>query len=107
MRKSQRAIVEKRRILLGRLTKLRDVLAGNLVSAQARSKPKGKIASAAYGPVWMLTWKQEGKTKTLYVRISELERVRQGVDQMKRMKEIVRLIAEINMQLLLAARKEQ
>ena len=107
MKRHEKTELEKRRILIGKLTELVDALPGNLVSAQAKSKRKGKDASSAYGPVWRLTWKETGKTRTLYVRISELPGVRHGVDQMKQIKEIVRLIGEINMKLLLARREER
>ena len=98
--------LEQRRLLIGKLTELADALPGNLVSTQTKSKRKGKEASAAYGPVWLLTWKEAGKTKTLYVRLNEVSRVHEGVEQMRQVKEIIRLIGEINMRLLLADREE-
>jgi hypothetical protein len=107
MSKRDQAKLKRREALLRKVTKLREALAGNLTSAEARSKRKGKIASSAYGPIWRLTWKERGKTRTFYVRIAELSRVRQGVQQMQEMKKTIRLIAEINMKLLLAARKQR
>ncbi|OGF59091.1 MAG: hypothetical protein A2Y62_18150 [Candidatus Fischerbacteria bacterium RBG_13_37_8] len=97
---------KKRNKLLREIANCKEALPGNLTSAQGRSKPKGKAASASYGPVWRLTWKENKKTKTFYVRQGEVSKVEIGVEQMKKIKKNIRQIGEINLKLLIKERKE-
>ena len=104
---TQHSLEKKRQELLGKMVTLKEALPGNLVSAQARSKPKGRYASAPYGPVWRLTWKEQKKTKTFYVRQGELPQVRQGVTQMRQFKKLIGQIGELNMRILIAHREDR
>ena len=97
---------KKRNMLLRKITTLKEALPGNLTSAQGKSKPKGKAASASYGPVWRLTWKETKKTKTFYVRQGEVSKVQRGVEQMKKIKKNIRQAGEINLKLLIDEREE-
>jgi len=97
---------KKRNMLLRKITTLKEALPGNLTSAQGKSKPKGKAASASYGPVWRLTWKENKKTKTFYVRQGEVSKVQRGVEQMKKIKKNIRQAGEINLKLLIDEREE-
>ena len=98
---------KRRREIIVRLNKLAEALPGSLVSAQIRSKPSGKEGSAPYGRFWMLTWKEKGKTRSVYVRLGELSRVHSGVRQMKQIRELTRRLGELNVKILLAGRKER
>ena len=97
---------KKRNMLLRKITTLKEALPGNLTSAQGKSKPKGKAASASYGPVWRLTWKENKKTKTFYVRQGEVSKVQRGVEQMKKIKKNIRQAGENNLKLLIDEREE-
>lgn len=104
---NRRGKEKRRNLLLRKVATLREALPGNLTSTQAWSKPRGRSASAPYGPVWRLTWKEEQKTKTFYVRQAEVQTVRRGVEQMRQIKGVVRDVGEINLELLIAERDKR
>ena len=57
------------------------------------------------GTFWHLTWKQNGKTVSRYIRLDEVNRVRKGVKAYARAKEVLKNTAETNLQRLFKERK--
>jgi len=53
-----------------------------------------------HGPVWNLTWKENQKTKTFYVRKKEVNKVKSGVEEHKQVKKLLKEISFLNLEIL-------
>lgn len=95
-------LFNQKRILWQKLIKLEDCLLGNLNAAYLICN-RGQCKCTRgerHGPSWRLTWKEKQKTKILYVRNNEVVEVKNGTQQYKKAKEILRKIAFINLKIL-------
>lgn len=71
-----------------------ELIPGTLVSV----KEKG-------GAFWHLTWKEKQKTKTRYIRISEVDKVKKGIRAYKKAKTTIDKVAKANLAQLFKKRK--
>lgn len=106
--KKTRALRARRKRALERIGRMQDVLIGNLGDAYLPcNKGNCKCTRGEFhGPKWMLTWKEEGKTKTLYIRQAEVAEVIKGTEDFGKAKELLKQAARINLELFKMRREE-
>lgn len=63
--------------------------------------------SNQYGEFFHLTWKENQKTKTRYIRLDEVRRVRQGIKAYQKAKSTIEEAAKKNLKKLLKDRKSK
>jgi hypothetical protein len=77
-------IKKKRDRLIQKLTTYNEVVSGNLT--------KGAVPPGSGKFYWRITWKENQKSKILYVRPEELTMLRKGINQFSQMKKTIKQI---------------
>ncbi|GFP23848.1 hypothetical protein HKBW3S44_01335 [Candidatus Hakubella thermalkaliphila] len=94
-------LAARRKGILKTIARMQDILPGNLAASYLPCN-KGNCKCARgelHGPKWTLTWKEEGKTKTLYIRQAEVAEVRKETENYGKAKGLLRQAAQINLEL--------
>ena len=92
-----------------KLLKLEKCLPGNLNAAYLICN-RGNCKCTRgerHGPAWRLTWKENKKTKIIYIRKKEVKEVESGTNQYKKAKEILQKISFINLEILKLKREQE
>jgi len=95
------SLVARRKGIFKTIARMQDILPGNLAAGYLPCN-KGNCKCTRgelHGPKWMLTWKEEGKTKTLYIRQAEVAEVSKGTENYGKAKGLLRQAAQINLEL--------
>jgi hypothetical protein len=80
---------------------------GNLYGAYlACNRGKCKCTRGElHGPAWRLTWQEEKKRRIAYIRNSEVEEAKGGVEAYQEAKKVLNEIALVNLEIVKAKRK--
>jgi len=100
-------LLQKKESLMKKLLKLDNCLPGNLNAAYlVCNRGKCKCTRGEpHGPSWRITWKEQQKSKILYIRNNEVEKVKSGINEYKKAKKILKEISFINLEILKLKRK--
>lgn len=90
-------IIKKRNTLLKKLTSYKGAVSGNIY--------KGAVSPGSDKSYWRITWKENQKTKILYVRPDEQLAFSEGIKQYAQMKTLLKQIGDLNRTLILLQRK--
>jgi len=85
------------------LQKQGSILPGSVSKLTQRGPRKGSSGQRAK-TYWYLTWKEDGRSKALYIPSGEVARVAKGVENMKSVREF---ILEIGMENLMRLKEER
>ncbi|GEM_PF-3361833 len=69
------------------------IFLGSLSKVYQRRHHQGKSK-----PYWYLTWKEGGKSHAIYIPPQDVERVRKGIGNMKKLKEYLTDLAKENLE---------
>ena len=85
------------------LQKGEDILPGTLskIHQKRRLKIRNKVKSKSY---WYLTWKEDGRSKAIYILPRDVPLVLRGIENMKKVKEYIATLAIENLKRLKEAR---
>ena len=88
---------------VARLASTRTFVAASLVqSARTCGNPNCRCASGEKHMGFALTFKQEGRTRSVYVPVDRVEEVRQWVEEHRRLKNLLSEISTLTIELLRA-----
>jgi hypothetical protein len=107
-KKKMQARRNRRSALIRQLPQTADMLQGSLIKKYVKcGKERCRCTEGqGHGPVYYLSFKEEGATKLIYIPRAQAETVRSQIGKFKRFKQIGAEIAKINREVLLARRKE-
>ena len=105
---TRKQAIDKRDILLGRLTNLGEILRGSLFERTIHhSSGCPKCARGEGHPLWVLNVGYPGgKTRQLSLRPDQISQVREALDRYRQVKDTLEAISELNQQLLRLDRDE-
>jgi len=86
---------------LNKLYELTNFLPGQIYSAYLTCN-RGNCKCTRgekHGPIWNLTWKENKKTKTFYVRKNEVDKIKEGCQEHKTIKELIKEISFLNLEI--------
>lgn len=91
MRKVERELTEIVRIMKGGV----NLLPGTLSRVKQKRHREGCeiCRKGGHGPYWYLTWKEGKRSRALYIPPQYIEQVREGVENMKKLKEYINKLA--------------
>ena len=96
---SLKQLMRSREALIGKLSKYSDAVSGNL--------SKGAVPPGSTNCYWRITWKEQQKTRILYVRPYEVDKFNAGIEQFARLKGAINKLGDINRAIILAKREEK
>jgi hypothetical protein len=100
-------LIHKKELLMKQLSKLDNCLPGNLNAAYLICN-RGNCKCTRgerHGPSWRITWKEQQKSKILYIRNNEIKKVKNGITEYKKAKELLKELSFINLEILKLNRK--
>jgi len=100
MTDQKRILSRKRTNLLKELRSISSLVEGSLVKTYKKcGNPKCPCARGSLHPTYLLTWKEGGKTKTLYVSQNILSEVEKAWNSYLHLKKLVKEISGIQREL--------
>ncbi len=96
-----RGLIKRRNARLRKLPSLSPFVAASLVTIRRRcGQPNCHCASGEGHPATILSFKEDGKPRTAYVPVDKIEEVKQWVENYKELKELIKEISLLNIQIL-------
>lgn len=107
MQKQKNSLLRNRTNLLKELRSISSLLDGSLVKTYKKcGNPSCKCAKGMLHPTYLLTWKEQGKTKTFYVSKHMLHEVEKAWNSYIRLKQIIKDLSGIQRELFKLEGKE-
>lgn len=100
--KSIQRLVGKRKELLREMSSLTDIVNGSITKMYRRCYKPGCICEKGekHGPAWALLYKEEKKTKMVYLPEGSMAECQRRLKQYGRFKEVARKMIDINRQIM-------
>ena len=96
----KRSLTRKHSILLKELRSLSSLVEGSLVQTKKKcGNPACKCTQGELHPTYLLTWKEDGTTKTFYVSKYLLPKVEHAWNSYLRLKQIIKELSSIQREL--------
>jgi len=97
----RRRLIRRRKLLLNRLAGVHEFLRGSVVLMKRKCAYPGcrTCAAGKRHPTWVLTYSQEGKTRTVYLGHKRVAQARRLVDNYHQITQLLEQLAQINLAL--------